>query len=127
MQHDIILWALISMAESEPPIEHDVTLIVGGFLISGFVVSYENYLKHHVVTKMLDEKIQKCIAELPEPSESVDSDEPQDNTPNYIHLRDAKCFTPGQNPIPGNMGVYYRIPLAHVQGFSFGLLCAETR
>jgi hypothetical protein len=110
---DLMLLALIAIAEGEQPIEHDITLLVGGFLVSGFVISHEKYLQHHQITKEIALAIEKLNAETPEPPEE---------TRNFIHLRDAKFYLPGVKPIPDNMSVFVRIPLESVHGFSLGKL-----
>lgn len=110
---DIMLVALITLAEGEQSIEHDVTLLVGGFLVSGLVISYEKYLQHHPITKEIGLAIEKFNAETPEPSEK---------THNFIHLRDAKYYFPGVKPVPENMSLFIRIPLESVHGFSLGRL-----
>jgi hypothetical protein len=109
---DAILIALVNFAEGEKQIEHDITLLVGGFLISGFVISRDDYMKHHATTNAL----WKAIEDLPEP---------EDNTPNYIHLRNARYYASDGNPIPQNTGGYIRISLESIDGFSFGLLSAD--
>jgi len=119
---DVMLLSLIAMAKSEEPVEHDVTLIVSGFLVSGFIVSYENYVKHHSTLATVD----AIITELRETS-VPEGDEPLDDSPNYIHLRDAQYFVPGNEPIPGNTGVFVRIPLESVHGFTFGKLQYEVK
>lgn len=114
---DVMLLSLIAMASAEEPVEHDVTLIVGGFLVSGYVISYDKYVNHHQTTAELEEIFKELRkAPVPEGKEAVD------NSPNFIHLRDAKYYLPGVNPIPGNMGVFVRIPLESVHGFTFGKL-----
>ena len=110
---DVMLISLIALAEADPPMEHDVTLLVGGFLVSGFVTSYEKYAQHHQTTAGIESAIQQAAADAPEPTEK---------TYNFIHLRDAKYYTPGAAPIPGNMGLFVRISLHSVHGFSFGKL-----
>jgi hypothetical protein len=112
---DPILIALIVLAESEDLVEHDVTLLVGGFLVSGFVIGYEKYLQHHHTTVGFGKIMEEFDAENPEP-------EPKEKTYNFIHLRNAKYYIPGAIPIPGNVDIYVRIPLEAVQGFSFGKL-----
>ena len=110
---DAILLALIAAVEAEEPLEAAVTLLVSGFLVSGFVVSYDKFMKQHPLTV----EVLK-IPNEPDP----ESPEPTDNIPEFIHLRDARYFVPGGNPIPGNTGIFVRIPLDSIHGFSFGLL-----
>lgn len=119
---DPLLVSLIILAESDPPkeldapMEIDITLIVGGFLVSGYVISTKKYMQHHSTTAAISKAVEMCKDEnLKTEEKSYD----------YIHLRDAKYYVPGSNPIPGNMGVFVRIPLESVQGFSFGKLNIE--
>ena len=113
---DVILISLIALAESDKQIEQDVTLLVGGFLVSGFVISYKTYSEHNPITS----NIEKVIEELKE-TKPIESQQDK-HSPNFIHLRDAKYYHTTGNPIPGNTGVYIRIPLSSVHGFSFGKL-----
>ncbi len=113
---DLILLSLIISAEADPPMEQDVTLLVGGFLVSGFVISYDKYVQHHETIATIESAIQKVKAENPEPTEK---------TTNFIHLRDAKYYTPGGAPIPGNTGVFVRLSLESIRGFTLGSLVAE--
>lgn len=119
---DVMLISLIALAKAENPIEQDVTLLVGGFLVSGFVVSYENYVKHHQITESIETAFEE-LRKVPTP----EGEEPADDSPNFIHLRDAKYYHTSGNPIPGNTGVYVRLSLESVHGFSFGKLQAEVK
>ena len=110
---DVMLISLAVMAEHDPPIEQDVTLLVGGFLVSGFVVSYEKFAQHHQTSAGIDSAKRIILAE---------NAAPEDKTYNFLHLRDAKYYLPGVQPIPGNTGVFVRIPIESVNGFSFGKL-----
>jgi hypothetical protein len=116
---DPILEVLIDLAESETekPIEQDITLIVGGFLVSGYIISSKKYMDHHETTKRIYLAKEKIIAE-----DSAETPEPPDETYNFIHLRNAKYYLPGAKPIPGNISIYVRISLESVNGFSFGTL-----
>jgi len=108
---DGLLVGLIAMAGGDAPHEQDITLIVGGFLVSGFVVTHEKYMEHHQTMIMSEAALKEfCGQELDE------------DAPNFIHLLDAKYFTPGQPPTPTNMNIYCRIALDSVQGFSLGKL-----
>jgi hypothetical protein len=118
---DLLLTTLISTAEADEPTETDITLVVGGFLVSGLVISAKKYMEHHPITKVFWETLEKARSEMPPPEEG------EDTSPNFIHLRDAKFFTPGGNPIPQNQPIYWRGPLESVHGFSFGVLSVEIR
>ncbi len=57
------------------------------------------------------------------PGSAEVSDIINDTSPNFIHLRDAKYYVLGDNnPIPVNTGVFVRISLESIHGFSFGKL-----
>lgn len=114
---DPLLEFVVKLSESAEPLESDVTLVVGGFLISGFVVSRRKYMMHHPLTKALEDAADADPPDENDPQEPVDPEKRR-----FIHLRDAKCYVPGQPAIPGNAGMYYRIPISNVSGFSFGLL-----
>lgn len=113
---DWILLALRAFAEGEAPIEHDITLLVGGFLVSGFIISYQKYMQHHPTMATLESFRQE---------EDARDQEQKKEVSNFIHLRDAKYYVPGGAPIPGNTGVFMRISLESVQGFTLGSLVAE--
>jgi len=56
---DIMLISLVKLAMAETPSEQDVTLVVGGFLVSGYVISYEKYVQHHQLTNTIDEALKQ--------------------------------------------------------------------
>src|SRR4051812_20448561 len=76
----------------------DVTLAVNGMLVSGRIISHEEWLRDYV--KWFPEE---AAAKLLEGVKAGDRDECGRN---FIHLKDARFFTPGQLPIPGNHGVF---------------------
>lgn len=117
---DPILEEMVKFAEWGEPLELDVTLVIAGFLVSGFIISKQKYLQHNVVTQKLDEGNKKAMAEL---GEEVPAD---DGKRRYIHLRNAQFFVPGQIPIPANGQATCRLKLSSVTGFHFGLLASAT-
>ena len=117
---DGILELIVKFSENENPLETGITLITDGFLVSGFIVSKDKYMKHNVLTSSIEEGLKEAISK-----EQPQSPEPEDDGErNFIHLRDARYFTPGQPPIPGNEAVYCRIRLEKISGFSLGVLGA---
>jgi hypothetical protein len=115
---DYLLLLPILLSEKEPPTETDITLIVGGFLISGFVISAKKYWTHHPISEGFD----KAIAEMKAKALPQEKEEADTSIRNFIHLRDAQYYIPGQVPIPAEKGTYVRISLDSVLGFSFGRL-----
>src|SRR5918993_1449756 len=65
--------------------EIGITLQVGGLLVSGMLVSGDKYKQR------------------PESESTKESEGP----PFYIHLKNAKFYSPGASPIPAN-GVWWR-------------------
>ncbi|ABI39286.1 conserved hypothetical protein [Shewanella sp. MR-4] len=113
---DLILELVVKFSESESPIETGITLLVDGFLVSGFIISKDKYMESNLITSTIDEGIRDFLLKN-------QKEEPLDNGErNFIHLRDAKYFAPGQPPIPENEAIYCRIALAKVSGFNLGIL-----
>jgi hypothetical protein len=113
--NDGVLMLAICASKSEPPLEQPVTLIVGGLLVSGYVISYETYLKHHPLTQELAAAENDWAERHPEEAAV-------EYPPQFLHLRDARYFAPGQTPVPAEGTVYCRLSLDAIQGFSLGVL-----
>ena len=114
---DPILAFLSLLPESNDKMEVDITLLVGGFLVSGFVISAAKYFKHHAVPAGILEGIENVRESDPDFVKLF-----EESKVNYIHLRDAKYYLPDAKPVPGNMNVFVRIPIDVINGFSFGKL-----
>ena len=119
--YDPLLEHIIDLAEADIPGEAEVTLIVGGMLATGRVVSEETYMTHHALTRAYleldDESEEESDAEASD--EGDDEDEDDDDSDDeivFVHLRNACAHAPGQPA--GGTGAYYRISLADVTGFS---------
>ena len=113
---DGLLVSLVGIAEGDQPFEIDVTLLVGGFLVSGAIISAERFMENHPASNAFWKQVNEIRVE------AAPSDDTKEATRHFIHLRDARFYTPGGAPIPNNEGVYWRAPLESVQGFNFGLL-----
>ncbi len=95
-----------------------ITLCVGGLLVSGVFITYKMYLQ-----LLLDGRIHDILEKagkegqiewpLPEPEEA----------PRFIHLMDAKFRLPGQGPLPtSGSGVLWRGRIDRIGGFNLGEL-----
>jgi hypothetical protein len=115
--NDSLLLVVINLAEADVPVETDITLVVGGFLISGSVVSAKKYFTHNAVVAMAG-----MIEQIKSDAARQENNQAKTAKPDFIHLKDARYYTPGQNPIPSNTGVFCRISLDAISGFSFGRL-----
>lgn len=118
MKADPLLVAAIALAEDAGGAEIDITLVTGGFLISGFVISFEKYLKHHAFVEGVAHALTKVATE----DGSGDQPRPDASGRNYIHLRDAQYFGAGASAVPESMGVVCRVRLEEVVGFHLGRL-----
>lgn len=96
------------------------TLFVKGLLVSGMVIGRKQYIEHfvHGLTGGLSEETQ---AEWKQAFGLNDDEEVTSvaATQRYIHMRDARVYTPGQNPIPEN-GLHWRGKIVEVDGFALG-------
>lgn len=119
--HDPLLEHVIALAEEDTPIEAEVTLIVGGMLVTGHVIGYDKYMSHHALTQAYSELDAEAdddaeAEEAGDEEEGEDEDEDLDDEAAFVHLRDARLHAAGQSP--SGTGGFYRIALADVAGFS---------
>ncbi|MFD0726728.1 hypothetical protein [Lysobacter brunescens] len=113
--YDPLLEHLIELAEAETPVEAEVSLIVGGMLVTGHVVSEEKYMSSHALTRAyleLDAEAEgESDADASEEGDEEDEDDDDfDDDVAYIHLRDAQAAG-------GKLG-FFRVALTDVSGFS---------
>jgi len=124
---DWFLQFLVNLANKNR-FEFDITLTVGGILISGTLVGVRQYFddlseyfarpfdsgKNSEVIKETFKKIGDqctCVA----PSE-------QTETPSYIHLKNTRFSDLQGKPISGKAGIHWRGRISEVQGFAPGNL-----
>jgi len=118
---DFILELLIGIAEKDNAIP--ITLNVGGLIVSGFLISQAAYFKEFMYGAMY-RQYQKGIEEVPALAESKEA---ESSLRQFIHLRNAKIFYPGQKPIPGEGdGFLWRGRIAAVDGYSYERLDVRT-
>lgn len=113
-----------------------ITLVVRGAVISGTLISGQEYLtkvggdiKQGMASEgsewMLDllggtfEKVAAQLYDAP----GDEGGDVTDGLPSFIHLKDARIFTPGQDPFP-QAGMWWRGRLGQVDGFTVGMLLA---
>ncbi|POO48432.1 hypothetical protein CPJ18_26275 [Agrobacterium rosae] len=109
-------------------LEINVTITVGGTMISGTVVSGHKYMQE------ISKAFRNANTDSPEIIETLAESfeawapvyhEPLKGPsifalkPNYIHLRRARAFDGSGNPVPQN-GMLWRGKIAAVDGFSMG-------
>lgn len=138
--HDWFLESFVRMVnESASGLEIGLTLQVGGFLVSGIMVSGPKYFEGFasdftspIADKEAAERIRQSFSGYAgiykaAPSENTDTEnsESRSSGPGYIHLKEARFFNTSGKPIPGNRAVWWRGRLSEVSGFILGNLAAE--
>ena len=109
-----------------------ITVTVGGVLVSGTLIDGATYFKEAAkgfasatgnvpsVNEFLSQFAEAHSA-MYEESEEEKLDLFAAKPASYIHLKDARFFTPG-GFMPNNQGLLWRGRLAAVEGFAFGNL-----
>ena len=130
------LIALVQGSEKEGvKMSIPVTLNVGGFLVSGSVISGGEYFEEfseivgYGLSNSFDEESKegitatfRTLGDVYEPKEQTLEEIIRRESYNFVHLRDARFMHPGGDPIPLNMGMLWRTKLEAVDGFTLGAL-----
>ncbi|MGB3209795.1 MAG: gas vesicle accessory protein GvpU [Desulforhopalus sp.] len=124
---DWFLQFLVNLANKNR-FELDVTLTVGGMLISGTLVGVKHYFDDLSAffaspfeSDKKSEEIKETFKEIGEQCTCVSPSE-QSETPSYVHLKNAHFFDAQSKLISGNEGIWWRGRISEVQGFSAGRL-----
>jgi hypothetical protein len=96
---------------------HPITLLVGGFLVSGELVSGKRFFAEAL---KLDEIGKRLFPDVKE-----DEEPPASALTSYIHLRNARVFHPAGPAVPANEAIWFRVRLAEVAGFTIGFLAYQ--
>lgn len=128
-------WYLQSLVDTVNGKEFElpITLFVSGLIVSGQLTSGHKYfvgLGEQLTTFFggPSEETAKTVAYFTAPADmyTKDNEGEEEPLPQYIHLREARIFTPGQQPIPSE-GSWWRGRLSSVDGFHFGSLSASKK
>jgi hypothetical protein len=124
---DLFLESLVNLVTGSGW-EVGLTLQVGGFLVSGLLVSGRAFLEAlgtEFSSALPNEEaaaaVRKSYSELADKIYG-ESSEARQNRPVYIHLKNARFFSSNGAPIPANRGLWWRGRLTEVQGFVLGSL-----
>lgn len=121
---DWFLQQLASWANSMN-IEFGITLNTPSGVVSGTMISHQKYFSAFADNfagewaGQSKEKLRELIAGYGEPL--PEEEESADPFINYIHLKDAQIYAPGQNPMPST-GILWRGKISAVSGFNLGRL-----
>lgn len=114
-------------------IQLGITLNVGGFLVSGLLVSGQKYfsgfgedLGSGFNNADIRSSVEQSYAQLGEIYTASKRPGESSTPPNYLHLMQARFFNTAGNPIPANHGVWWRARVSEVSGFFLGTLDAEN-
>lgn len=127
---DWLLQDFIWMVNKSDKFGIGITLNVGGLLISGELVGGKKYFKgigedfSSRLGKVVADKMRKSFEDLGKKTydDSEKKRRKDFKEPHFIHLRNARFYYPGQQPIPKNQGVWWRGRLETVDAFCLGLL-----
>lgn len=133
---DSILRRLVDLLNEVDSISFGVTLSVGGMLVSGQLVGAKTY--HNAMAQGFGAEFEKAVktpamrelfesfangiqrGERKESEVNAEAEGLMWRMPMHIHLKDARFFHPGAEPLPSNSGVWWRGRLSAIDGFSFG-------
>lgn len=127
---DWFLQFLVNLANKNL-FELDITLTVGGLLISGTLTGVRQYFDDLGAyfaspfdTKGNSATISTTFQKIGDQCACVSPSE-QTETPSYIHLKNARFYNGQGKPLGPESGTWWRGRLAEVQGFSPGKLPSE--
>lgn len=130
IERDWLLQHLVTHANQYPDYEKSITLWVGGGMVTGILVSGSRYFDEYIAeftSNMSPAGAESTRSVLREIGKSYYEKDPEPiaNHTAFIHLIDAKLWTPsGAVPAIQNSGVIWRGRLSQVTGFSLGQIVA---
>lgn len=126
---DAFIRGLVILANAG--IETAVTLAVGGFLISGFLVSGKRYFEYFASDAALasiegeaKEEMRKFLLSFETLYEPAPEGE-QRPLPVFLHLRDARYFHNSGNALPSDRGIWWRGRISDVHGITLGAMSGQ--
>lgn len=133
-QPDWLLQSLVALVDSAPGSGFPVTLLVGGFLVSGLLTSASDYFDGlsgeaqadgaSAVGASMSRYFQDLKTLVEEERAKHGHDVPVHER-SFFYLKDARFFNTSGKPIPSNRGVWWRGRIGQVSGFNIGLLTAQ--
>lgn len=134
---DWLLIELVSLVNTARGLKFGITLNVRGATISGLIIGGEEYFEKF--SEMFGKgwegsdkpELASTIKEWFSRYKDIYSKEQERERetiaypPHFIHIENAKIFSPGQRPIPSHDGNLWRGRISEVSGFSLGALSIE--
>ena len=131
-QLDYFLQSLVGLANDG--LEIGLTLTVGGFLVSGVLVSGKKYFNDNLAGPGFADQMGESAETIRDYFRSFGSiyDEIPNTPegaprplPTFIHLYNARFFHNSGKPIPANQPIWWRGRVSEIQGFTIGPLSTE--
>lgn len=126
-EKDWFLQDLIEIANSGK-MSFDITLTVGGFLVSGTLIGGKEYFEgfgEEFSFGLKGEAAEKVKAAFSKNGEMYSTSTGPAMPPSYVHLKNAHFFHTSGTPVPENRGVWWRGRVSEIAGFSLGALIAD--
>ena len=129
---DYFLQSLVGLANDG--LEIGITLTVGGFLVSGILVSGKRYFNDNLAGPGFADHMGESAETIRDYFRSFGSIyDDATNTPEgaprplptFLHLYNARFFHNSGKPIPANRPIWWRGRISEIQGFTIGSLSAE--
>lgn len=124
---DWFLQFLVNLANKDR-FELDITLTVGGFLISGTLAGVRQYFDDlgayfasPFESARNSDEVKIAFKKIGDQCSCVSPTE-HTETPSYIHLKNARFFDAQGKSISGSAGTWWRGRISEVQGFAPGAL-----
>lgn len=120
---DWLLQSLIGLVDTCDAMGIRIVLNVGGLLVSGELIGIKRYLEGFGEDLVNESKTtKKLFKDLGDKIYSDLKKKPRQDLEkiHFIHLRNAKFYYPGQQPIPTNQGIWWRGRVEAIDAFSLG-------
>ena len=118
---DEILKSFAAVSQKDPTASMGLTVTVAAGLITGDLIGANRWFKEigeaHPELRELAEGLGSTAGRTDLPDDQVDW--------TYIHLRNARIFTGGQQFTTSGGGIYWRGRISEITGWSFGIFSPE--
>ncbi|MCC4603233.1 gas vesicle protein [Xanthomonas campestris pv. badrii] len=129
---DWYLQKLVGIANTSNT-QFGITLFVEGVIVSGQLVSGKQYFEAFAQefsaafpgSDEEKEDVRLAFASHASIYDTEDDAQQGSTPPQFIHLIESRCFSPGGQPLPSNRGVLWRGKVNAVSGFTLGSLSAD--
>lgn len=128
---DAVLLMFLSLVE-EDGMEVAVTLNIKGAIISGFLIGASAYyegiteasksLLDSTMSKIISKKFNDLKEAYLKQKQDESGSEDQDNSPTFIHLKNAIYFNRSNQSTPTDTHAWWRGKISSIDGFSFDFL-----